>query len=51
MLRDYQKEIIKQLWSNFNNYKVQIIQAPTGAGKSVIMTKALNFLFRKFKKY
>lgn len=49
-VRDYQKEIIRQLWSNFNNYKVQIIQAPTGAGKSVIMTTGLKLLLRRIEK-
>lgn len=50
MLRPYQKTGLLKIWKDFYKYKVHIIQAPTGGGKSVIMTTGLKLLLRRIEK-
>ncbi len=46
ILRDYQKECLDKIISHFENHNRQLVQLPTGAGKTIIF---LNYLKKHSK--
>jgi superfamily II DNA or RNA helicase len=46
-LRDYQQECVDTILSKFNEIDAQIVQLPTGAGKTVILWHVLKSLQKR----